>query len=92
MNEQDVDLHLLWPKSFGRQKKGEKEREKESERNSIPKGADTHATGGTVRNNSRTHVFTVLCFLCPATVLLLSMSQILNDRCVCAGCMKEGCL
>ena len=34
-------------------------------------------------------VFPVLCFLCPAAVPLLSMSQISDDRRVCAGC-KEG--
>ncbi len=37
-------------------------------------------------------VFPVLCFLCPAAVPLLSMSQISNDRRVCAGCTKRACL
>lgn len=37
-------------------------------------------------------VFPVLCFLCPAAVPLLSMSQISNDRHVCAGCTKRACL
>lgn len=34
----------------------------------------------------------LFCFLCPAAVPLLSMSQISNDRRVCAGCTKRACL
>lgn len=37
-------------------------------------------------------VFPVLCFLCLAAVPLLSMSQISNDRRVCASCTKSACL
>lgn len=43
MNEHQVNLHLVWPKSFGPWE------------NPNPKGTNTRTTGGAVRNNSRSY-------------------------------------
>lgn len=74
-----ADLYLGWPNSLGRAK-----------RLNSPKAllraqqAELSALTATV--------FPALSFLHPAAVPLLSMSQISNDRRVCASCTKKACL
>lgn len=87
MNEQRADLHLVWPKSFGQHKK---RREKKNPK--ILKGLILAQQEELSETTHAATVFPVLCFLCPAAVPLLSMSQISNDRRVCAGCTKRACL
>lgn len=83
MHEQQVDLHLVGPKSFGLQEKRKIQ---------ILKGLKLAQQEELSETTHAATVFPVLCFLCPAAVPLLSMSQISNDRHVCAGCTKRACL
>lgn len=84
MNQQQVYFHLVCPKSFGLQEKGGKTQ--------FLMGLTLAQQEELSETTRAATVFPILCFLCPAAVPLLSMSQISNDRSVCAGCTKRACL
>ncbi|MED6270249.1 hypothetical protein CHARACLAT_008280 [Characodon lateralis] len=78
------NLHLLWTKCFGLQDKKTKTK--------IPQGVILTQQEELSEKNSYNSSLPSSPYPVPAAVPLLSMSQISNDRCVCAGCTKRACL